>query len=128
MTKEEAKLRIAMHAGRTEGFTEGYRYAMKFGFKNVAELQSQFDDLLMCMKELEECFYSSEIQRELLADIHEILFGSILYVNNKERDYVVVQVLTEVLAETMTYLLENVENPFEVYDNYKVNYDNILVE
>lgn len=68
----------------------------------------------------------TEADRELLADLSGIIYGSILYVNCIKSDSGIVGVFTEVLSETIVALLENVPNPFEAFDNYKINYDDIL--
>ena len=34
MTLEEAREKISMHAGRTESFFDGYRYALRCGFRD----------------------------------------------------------------------------------------------
>lgn len=78
------------------------------------------------MKELKECFYLPEVERELLADVNEILYGSILYSHHKGSHYVAVQIFAEVLSETLVQLLENTEYPFEAFDHYKENYDDLL--
>ncbi|WP_353097431.1 hypothetical protein [Tissierella praeacuta] len=126
MTKAEVRLKIAIHAGRSNDFSEGYRYALRYGLKNLLELQQKFDEIFLCLKELKEFFYLPEVERELLADLNEILYGSILYSNNKESNYCVVQIFSEILSETLVHLLENAEYPFEAFDNYKENYDDIL--
>ncbi|WP_032120939.1 hypothetical protein [Clostridium amazonitimonense] len=126
MTKAEARLKIALHAGRNDNFSEGYIYALRYGFKNLPELQQKFEEIFVYLKELKESFYSPEIERELLADLNEILYESILYISNKKLDYCVVQIFAEILSETLVYLLENAEYPFEAFDSYKENYDDIL--
>lgn len=126
MTNQEARLKIAIHSGRTEKFSEGYLYALRYGFKDISDIQQKFDDIFICLNELKEVFYSSGAERELLADINEILYGSILYINRNKNDFSVVNIFAEVLSETMVYLLENAEYPFEAFDNYKLNYDDIL--
>lgn len=83
MTNPEARLRIAVHAGRSNDFSEGYRYALRHGSNNVLELQQKFDDIFLCLKQLKDLFYFPEVERELLADVNEIMYGSILYCNHK---------------------------------------------
>lgn len=51
-----------------------------------------------------------------------------MYINSQAINYPVVGVFAEVLSETLFYLLENIENPFGAFDNYKENYDDILCE
>lgn len=126
MTKAEARLRLAIHAGRSNDFSEGYRYALRYGFNHVLELQQKFDDIFLCLKELKECFYLPKVERELLADVNEILYGSILYCHHKGSHYGAVQIFAEVLSETLVQLLENTEYPFEAFDHYKENYDDLL--
>lgn len=127
MTKEEARARLAMHAGKGEAFTQGYRYAVKYGFPSLSTLKEQFDELFLCLKELVKEPYWAE-QKELFADLSEILWGSILYINRQGKQYRVVGVFAEVLAETMRCIAEGAENPFEAFDAYSDNYDDILRE
>ena len=127
MTKEEARVRLAMHAGKGETFTQGYRYAVKYGFPSLSSLKEQFDELFLCLKELLKEPYGAE-QKELFADLSEIILGSILYINRQGKQYRVVGVFAEVLAETMYNIAEGVENPFEAFDAYPDNYDDILWE
>lgn len=126
MTTTEARLKISMHAGRTENFSDGCRYALKYGFQNLSDIQQKYDEIFICLKVLYEnsCFVN--IDKEILSELNEILWGSILYINSQEAGYRVVGVFAEVLLETMFYLLENIENPFDAFDNYKENYDDIL--
>jgi hypothetical protein len=60
------------------------------------------------------------------ADVNEILYGSILYSHHKGPHYELVQIFAEVLSETLVQLLENTESPFEAFDHYKENYDDLL--
>lgn len=126
MTAKEARLKISIHAGRAENFDNGYRYALKYGLRNLEDIQHKFDEIFICLKILKKACYFIHLDKELLADLNEILFGSILYINNQENNYHVVGVFAEVLSETLLYLLENTENPFIAFDNYKENYDDIL--
>lgn len=126
MTTEEARLKISIHAGRIENDSEGYRYALRNGFCDLEEIQQKFDEIFICLKILKEDSYFVYIDKELLADLNEILWGSILYINSQAVNYRVVGVFTEVLSETLFYLLENTEKPFSAFENYKENYDDIL--
>ena len=65
MTKAETRLKIAVHAGRNDNFSEGYIYDLRYGFKNLPELQQKFDEIFVCLKELKETFCSPEIERVL---------------------------------------------------------------
>ncbi len=126
MTTTEARLKISMHAGTTENFSNGYRYALKYGFSDLENIQHQFDEIFICLKILKEDSCSLSLNKELLADLNEILWGSILYINCQNANYRIVGVFAEVLSETLLYLLENTEEPFIAFDNYKENYDDIL--
>ncbi len=128
MTTEEARVKIAIHAGKTENFSEGYRYALRCGFCDVKDIQQKFDEIFICLKVLKEgaCFDCADT--ELLAELNEILWGSILYINSQGDNYHVIGVFAEVLSETLFYLLENTDNPFDAFDYYKENYDDILYE
>ena len=126
MEKTEARLKIAVHAGKTENFIEGYSYVLRYGVKSPIELQQKFDEIFECLKELKEVFDAPEVEREFLADLNQILLSSIIYINNEKSAYGIVNVFAEVLAETILYLLEQHEVPFEAFDNYKENYDDIL--
>lgn len=123
MTQTEARYKLAMHAGKTEDFFMGYRNAMRDGFKNISELQQKFEEIFACLKELKEVFYAGKIEREIIAELSEILNGCIIYIRNKEKAYDIVEIFAEVLSETIVNLLMNVENPFGAFDNYKDNYD-----
>lgn len=52
----------------------------------------------------------------------------ILYINRQGKQYRVVGVFAEVLAGTMWCIAESAENPFEAFDAYPDNYDDILRE
>lgn len=128
MTELEARFILGTHAGRTENFMEGYVYALRYGIKSFEKQQRKFDEIFECLKKLEKIFYCQKIEREILEDLCVIQYQSILYINNKNGLYTKqIQILTEVLAETIVYLLENVENPFEAYENYKINYEEKLL-
>lgn len=126
MTVVEAKSIISMHAGRTENFSEGYRYTLKYGFCNRGEIQQQFDEIFVCLKVLQGASYALSSDTELLADLHEILLGSIIYMNRQQADYPIIGVFAEVLSETLLSLLENTKEPFIAFDHYKENYDDIF--
>lgn len=126
MTTAEARLKISVHAGKTENFYDGYRYALRYGFHNFRDIQQKYDEIFECLKVLYESSCFVNIDKELLSELNEILWGSILYINSQAVNYQAVGVFTEVLSETLFYLLENVENPFNAFDNYKENYDDIL--
>ena len=128
MTPQQAKAKLSIHAGKTENFSEGYAYALRYGFSDIETLQQKFDEIFICLKVLKEEFYIVGIDKELLSDLNQILFQSILYRNSKADNCRIVGVFAEVLSETLCYLLENTENPFEAFDNYKENYDDILCE
>ncbi len=127
MTTKEAREKISMHAGKTENFSNGYRYALKYGFQNLEDIQHQFDEIFICLKVLKEASYFIPFEQELFGELSEILWGTILYINRQAHDYRVIGVHAEVLSETLLYLLENAENPFVAFDNYKENYDDIVV-
>lgn len=126
MTTTEARFKISMHAGRTENFSNGYRYALKYGFCDLEGIQRQFDEIFICLKVLKDASYFLSLDKELLADLNEILLGSVIYMNRQETNYRIVGVFAEVLSETLLYILENTEEPFIAFDNYKENYDDIL--
>ncbi len=128
MTKQEARIKISVHSGKTENFSDGYRYALRYGFSDTQEIQQKFDELLICLKVLKEDSSFVGMDRDLLFNLNEILWGSILYINSQKTDYRIVGVFAEVLSETLFSILENTENPFEAFDNYKENYNNILCE
>ena len=124
MTKEEAKNLLAIHAGRTEEcFDQGYCFKLRYGLKSEDEIEKLFDEIMACLKCLKDLFYNEEIARQMMADLQSILAQSILYINLNKGHVERVGIYTEVLAETLVYLLENVEQPFEAYDHYKENYD-----
>lgn len=125
MNAEEARRRIAVHAGKTERFTEGYRYALRYGFCTLADIQEKFDDLLTCLQRLMEAA-CLDADRLLLAELHEILWAGIVYVNTRESYRRAVGVFTEVLSETLVYLLEDEADPFAAFAHYRENYDDIL--
>lgn len=128
MTTQEAREKIAVHAGRTEKFVNGYQYALKFGPCDGKELQHKFDEILICLKTLYEASDLFQLDQELLTELNEILYGSILYLNRQQANYRVVGVFAEVLSETMLYLLEHAEEPFIAFDCYQENYDDILCQ
>ncbi len=123
---KQARIKLSMHAGKTENFSDGYVYALKYSFYNIEQLQQKFDEIFICLKELREEFYAGCVEKELLADLNTILLQSILYSNSKADNCEIAGIFAEVLSETLCYLLENAENPFESFDNYKENYDDKL--
>lgn len=124
MTKEEAKNLLAINAGRNEEcFDQGYCFKLRYGMKSEDEIEKLFDEIMACLKCLKDLFYNDEIARQMMADLQSILAQSILYINLNKGYVERVGIYTEVLTETLVYLLENVEQPFEAYDHYKENYD-----
>lgn len=72
MTAEEARARIAIHAVNAEGFTDGYVYTLRYGFRNnLEDVQQKFDNIFMCLKVLKKssCFLDKELIRDLNDDI-----------------------------------------------------------
>lgn len=128
MNAAEAKLTLAMHAGRTEDFGNGYRYRLKYGFSALHEMRNMFDEIFACLKVLQENSYFSRPDKEALADISELLWGSVLYVNSQAGHYRVIGVFAEVLSETLLYLLEDAEDPFAAFDAYMENYGELFCE
>lgn len=128
MTKAEARLKISIHAGKTEYFSEGYRYLLKYGVQDLSVLQQKFDEIFMCLKVLKEASGIEGMDKELFLELNEMLWGGILYINSQANHYRAVGVFSEVLSETINYLLQGIKDPFEAFDNYKDNYDIILSE
>ena len=54
MTPAKARLKLAVHAGETENFAGGYRYALKYGFCNLEDMIQKFDEIFICLKLLNE--------------------------------------------------------------------------
>ena len=92
----------------------------------MESIQQKFDEIFICLKMLEKSSCFASIEKELFVELHEILWGSILYVNSQAFCYRAVGVFAEVLSETLYYLLDEAEDPFEAFDNYKENYDDVL--
>ena len=128
MTAAEAALKLAVHAGRTADFGSGYRYRLKYGFDSLQELQDMFDEIFACLKVLQTGSYFSRPDKEVLADISELLWGSVLYMNSQEKHCRAIGVFAEVLSETLLYLLEDTEDPFAAFDAYKENYGELFSE
>lgn len=126
MTAEEARLKISVHAGKTENFSNGYRYALKYGFHNAEDMHHKFEEIFTCLKILKEASYFGQFDKELFGELSEILWGSILYINSQAPNYRIIGVHAEVLSETLLYLFENAKEPFVAFDNYKENYDDIV--
>lgn len=127
MTAEEARTRIAIHAGSAEGFTGGYVYALRYGLcNNLEDIQQKFDEIFLCLKILKKtsCFWDNE----LIRDLSQILWQSILYMNKQLSYYRVIGIFAEVLSETLVDLLGDTEEPFVAFDNYKGNYDSIFFQ
>ena len=125
MTPAKARLKLAVHAGETENFAGGYRYALKYGFCNLEDMIQKFDEIFICLKLLNETGRLAQIDRELLTQLSELLWGSVSYINSQKIHSRVVGIFAEVLSETLFCLLENSEHPFDAFDNYKTNYDDI---
>lgn len=124
MTKDEAINLLAIHAGRNEEyFDQGYCFKLRYGMKSEDEIEKLFDEIMACLKCLKDMFYHDEIARQMMADLQSILAQSMLYINLNKAYVERISIYTEVLSETLVYLLENVEQPFEAYDHYKENYD-----
>ena len=124
MTKDEARSLLKVHAGNNEAcFDQGYCFKLRYGIKSEEEIEKLFDEIFACLKCLKDLFYKENISRDLLADIQSIQAQSILYIHQKETYGERIGIYTEVLSETLVYLLENVEQPFVAYDHYKENYD-----
>lgn len=124
MTKDEARSLLKVHAGSNEAcFDQGYCFKLRYGIKSEEEIEKLFDEIFACLKCLKDSFYKENISRDLLADIQSIQAQSILYIHQKETYGERIGIYTEVLSETLVYLLENVEQLFVAYDHYKENYD-----
>lgn len=124
MTNDEAINLLAIHAGRNEEcFDQGYCFKLRYGIKDEEAIEDLFDEIFACLKCLKDLFYNEQIDRHIIADLHSILAQSILYINLNKAYVERISIYTEVLSETLVYLLENAEQPFEAYDHYKENYD-----
>ena len=75
MTPAKARLKLAVHAGETENFAGGYRYALKYGFCNLEDMIQKFDEIFICLKLLNETGRLAQIDRELLTQLSELLWG-----------------------------------------------------
>lgn len=125
MEKEEAHHLLALHSGRMGAFVEGYRFVLRYKTGKREELRRGFEEVIACLRVLEEEFHRPVLPRLLLADLNELLLGGILAMN-KEGAAPEAAVFTMVLAETITALLEKNPRPFEAYERYPENYDNQL--
>lgn len=58
MTTEEARLKISIHAGKTENFLNGYRYALKYGFRDLEDMQqiSLIGNTMLSFRKYRESF------------------------------------------------------------------------
>ncbi|HIY21736.1 MAG TPA: hypothetical protein H9841_07550 [Candidatus Flavonifractor merdigallinarum] len=128
MTAEEARQNLAMHAGRTEHFSHGYCYALRFGFRHLEEIQSKFDDIFFSLQILNNASYFVHPDSDLLVDLSEILYGSILYVNRQMKYERAIRVFAEVLSETFLSLFGQEPHPFVAFEHYRENYDDQLQE
>lgn len=125
MEKDEAHRLLALHSGRVGAFVEGYRFALRYRTGDRMALRQGFEEVIACLRVLEEEFHRPVLPRQLLADLNKILLGSILAMNKKGAAPEAA-VFTEVLAETITALLEKDPRPFEAFDHYPENYDDKL--
>lgn len=125
MEQEEARRLLALHSGRSGAFVEGYRFALRYGAGGREELRQRFEEVIDCLRVLEEEFHRPVLPRQLLADLNEMLLGGILAMN-KGNASPETAVFTEVLAETISALLENAPRPFDAFDHYLENYDDKL--
>ena len=105
MTPAKARLKLAVHAGETENFAGGYRYALKYGFCNLEDMIQKFDEIFICLKLLNETGRLAQIDRELLTQLSELLWGSVSYINSQKIHSRVVGIFAEVLSETLFFLL-----------------------
>lgn len=129
MTAEEARAGIAIHAGNAEGFTDGYVYALRYGFRNnLEDVQQKFDDIFKCLKVLKKSSCFLYLDKELIRDLSQILWQSILYMRKQLSYYRVIGVFAEVLSETLVDFFGDTEEPFAAFDNYKGNYDDIFCQ
>ena len=80
----------------------------------------------MCLKVLKKssCF----LDKELIRDLSQILWQSILYINKQLSYYHAIGVFAEILSETLVDFLGDIEEPFVAFDNYKMNYDDIFCQ
>lgn len=124
MTKDEAINLLAIHAGRNEEcFDQGYCFKLQYGIKDEEEIEELFDEIIACLKCLKDLFDNEQIYRHIIADLHSILTKSISYINLNKAYVERISIYTEVLSETLGYIVEDAEQPFEAYDHYKENYD-----
>lgn len=120
MEKEEAHRLLAIHSGRIGAFVEGYRFILRYRPGDRGELRRKFEEVIDCLRVLEEEFHRPVLLRQLLADLNQMLLGGILAMG-REGAAPEVAVFTEILAETVTALLENAPRPFEAFDRYLEN-------
>lgn len=120
MEKEEAHRLLAMHSGRMGAFVEGYRFILRYRPGDRGELRRKFEEVIDCLRVLEEEFHRPVLLRQLLADLNQMLLGGILAMG-QEGAAPEVAVFTRILAETIASLLENAPRPFEALDHYLEN-------
>lgn len=125
MERELAHHLLTMHSGRLGAFVEGYRFVLRYRPGDRGELRRRFDEVIDCLRALEDEFRRPVLPRQLMADLNQLLMGGILAMG-REGAVPEVRVFTEILAETVTALLENNSRPFEAYDRYQENYSGRL--
>ena len=107
MTPAKARLKLAVHAGETENFAGGYRYALKYGFCNLEDMIQKFDEIFICLKLLNETGRLAQIDRELLTQLSELLWGSVSYINSQKIHSRVVGIFAEAVSYTHLDLVQH---------------------
>lgn len=120
MEKEEAHRLLATHSGRMGAFVEGYRFVLRYRPGDRGELRRKFEEVIDCLRVLEEEFHRPVLLRQLLADLNQMLLEGIVAMG-QEGAAPEVAVFTRILAETIAALLENAPRPFEAFDHYLEN-------
>ena len=94
----------------------------------MEEIQQKFDDILISLKVLKKGSCSLCLDKELMRDLSQILWISILYMNKQSPHFRVIGVFAEILSETLVDLFGDMEAPFVAFDCYKENYDKIFLQ
>ena len=82
----------------------------------MEEIQQKFDDILISLKVLKKGSCSLCLDKELMRDLSQILWISILYMNKQSPHFRVIGVFGDM------------EEPFVAFDSYKENYDKIFLQ
>lgn len=129
MTKEDALIILGYHSGRNPDF-DNERW--KNGFLGILRpykgklLDSNFIEIMECLKVLKNDFKKAELSRELIANINGIIYYADMWTNPEgmlqgvltQKEIILVKKWISIISYCVICLLEDNEEAFYEYHDY----------